>query len=116
MTTYGKQLLEDLKQEFGLGHFEGRGWRGFHHHASLCIAAYGFLVAQRLIQGGSKKTLRSAIHLPYPRITCHAGPQRAQRHVADSITTLRWRIAAYIARRLQRCPFCSASNTDLLTQ
>jgi len=46
---------QDLKQEFGLGHFEGRGWRGFHHHASLCIAAYGFLVAQRLIQGGSKK-------------------------------------------------------------
>jgi SRSO17 transposase len=26
----------------GLGHFEGRGWRGFHHHATLCIAAYGF--------------------------------------------------------------------------
>jgi SRSO17 transposase len=32
---------QDLKQEFGLGHFEGRGWCGFHHHASLCIAAYG---------------------------------------------------------------------------
>ena len=37
----------DLKQEIGLGHFEGRGWRGFHHHASLCIAAYGFLVSER---------------------------------------------------------------------
>lgn len=37
----------DLKQEVGLGHFEGRGWRGFHHHASLCIAAYGFLVSER---------------------------------------------------------------------
>ena len=35
---------EELKQELGLGHFEGRGWRGFHHHATLCIAAYGFLV------------------------------------------------------------------------
>lgn len=51
---------QDLKQEFGLGHFEGRGWRGFHH-ATLCIAAY-------------------------------------------------------IARRLQRCPFCSAANANLLTQ
>ena len=30
---------EELKQELGLGHFEGRNWRGFHHHASLCIAA-----------------------------------------------------------------------------
>jgi hypothetical protein len=38
---------QELKQELGLGHFEGRGWRGFHHHASLCIAAYGFLIAER---------------------------------------------------------------------
>ncbi|HUQ95142.1 MAG TPA: transposase, partial [Bryobacteraceae bacterium] len=38
---------QELKQELGLGHFEGRNWRGFHHHATLCIAAYGFLVAER---------------------------------------------------------------------
>lgn len=37
----------ELKQEVGLGHFEGRGWRGFHHHASLCIAAYGFLISEK---------------------------------------------------------------------
>jgi len=37
----------ELKQEVGLGHFEGRRWRGFHHHASLCIAAYGFLISER---------------------------------------------------------------------
>jgi SRSO17 transposase len=49
---------QELKQDFGLGHYEGRGWRGFHHHASLCIAAYGFLMADRLIAdkpvGGKK--------------------------------------------------------------
>ncbi len=38
---------QDLKQEVGLGHFEGRRWRGFHHHATLCIAAYGFLISER---------------------------------------------------------------------
>jgi SRSO17 transposase len=37
----------ELKQEIGLGHYEGRGWRGFHHHATLCIAAYGFLIRER---------------------------------------------------------------------
>ena len=46
---------QELKQEFGLSHYEGRGWLGFHHHATLCIAVYAFLVAQRLSQGGSKK-------------------------------------------------------------
>jgi len=38
---------QELKKEVGLGHFEGRGWRGFHHHATLCIAAYGFLISER---------------------------------------------------------------------
>lgn len=39
---------EELKSELGLSHYEGRNWRGFHHHATLCIAAYGFLMLQRL--------------------------------------------------------------------
>ena len=58
-TAKARWLIErdyqELKQEFGLGHYEGRGWRGFHHHATLCIAAYGFLLDQRLKGGGSKK-------------------------------------------------------------
>ncbi|MFH1724294.1 MAG: IS701 family transposase [Elusimicrobiota bacterium] len=48
---------QELKQELGLGHYEGRGWRGFHHHATLTIAAYGFLAAQRLSSGGVKKNI-----------------------------------------------------------
>jgi len=57
---------QELKQEFGLSHYEGRGWRGFHHHATLCIAAYGFLLADRLRHGGFKKnsTRSKAPRLP----------------------------------------------------
>lgn len=47
----------ELKQELGLGHYEGRNWRGFHHHASLCIAAYGFLLLERL-RCGKKNRVR----------------------------------------------------------
>jgi SRSO17 transposase len=46
---------QELKQEFGLGHYEGRGWVGFHHHATLAIAVYGFLVAERLRTGRDVK-------------------------------------------------------------
>jgi SRSO17 transposase len=57
---------QELKQELGLGHYEGRGWRGFHHHASLCIAAYGFLVAERvrIPPSGSPGPKLKAIDLP----------------------------------------------------
>jgi len=46
---------QELKQEFGLDNFEGRNWRGFHHHATLCIAAYAFLIGERLAQGPDTK-------------------------------------------------------------
>ncbi len=40
---------QELKQEIGLDHFEGRGWLGFHHHASLCAVAHAFLALQRAL-------------------------------------------------------------------
>jgi SRSO17 transposase len=46
----------ELKQEVGLGHYESGGWRGFHHHATLCIAAYGFLISE-------KETIPLAAHI-----------------------------------------------------
>lgn len=56
----------ELKQELGLNHYEGRGWRSFHHHASLCIAAYGYLIKERLalppsgkVQPGPKRKKRA---------------------------------------------------------
>jgi SRSO17 transposase len=57
--------FQELKQELGLGHYEGRNWRGFHHHASLCIAAYGFLMACRLgRRRGSKKNTAALLQFP----------------------------------------------------
>ena len=56
---------QDLKQEVGLGHFEGRGWRGFHHHATMCIAAYGFLISERGAFSPSEARCKIAIPQPY---------------------------------------------------
>jgi SRSO17 transposase len=57
---------QDLKQELGLGHYEGRNWRGFHHHASLCIAAYGFLIAERCLFPPLQRFIRRRIATPAP--------------------------------------------------
>jgi len=54
----------ELKQEIGLGHFEGRGWRGFHHHATLCIAAYAFLVSERAAFPPSQARCGAIIEVP----------------------------------------------------
>jgi SRSO17 transposase len=68
---------EELKQELGLGHFEGRGWRGFHHHATLCIAAYGFLIAERSRFSPSVRV--GALKLPIPKIPAKFYPRGAAR-------------------------------------
>jgi SRSO17 transposase len=57
---------QELKQELGLGHFEGRSWRGFHHHATLCLAAYGFLVSER--NRFSPSAHIGTLELPVPEI------------------------------------------------
>ena len=107
---------QDLKQEVGLGHFEGRGWRGFHHHATLCIAAYGFpdlrtgddsplasIFPQRL---GRARSLSppalsdnyqprgsvAACRTAHPKLDCNDASTADRRH----------------RRRLPRCPCCAA--------
>ena len=88
---------QELKQEVGLGHFEGRGWRGFHHHATLCIAAYGFLISERATISpsanrssktvpesalpGSYRPRGSAIatRTPHPKLDCNHAPTHHRR-------------------------------------
>jgi hypothetical protein len=64
---------QELKQELGLGHYEGRGWRGFHHHATLCIAAYGFLVAKRSRFSPSARA--GQVDLPVPEMPLKFRPR-----------------------------------------
>ena len=54
----------DLKQEAGLGHYEGRSWRGFHHHATLCIASYAFLVSERAAFSPSEPHTNWHVEIP----------------------------------------------------
>jgi SRSO17 transposase len=53
-----EQAHQQLKEELGLDHFEGRSWRGLHRHALLTLIAYLFLQHLRLraAAGGKKKS------------------------------------------------------------
>jgi SRSO17 transposase len=73
-SAMGRWMIErdyqELKSELGLSHYEGRNWRGFHHHATLCIAAYGFLMLERL-RGKEHRSIQTTFptqRLPAPRV------------------------------------------------
>ena len=108
---------QELKQEIGLGHYEGRGWRGFHHHATLCIAAYGFLVSEsgsRFPPQRLATRARSSKRLAYPRVIDPAAPPlRPERHVANSITTVRSPRPRHCSQ-LPRCPCCQRQKRPIL--
>ena len=43
-----ERMYEDLKGELGLDHFEGRSFPGWHHHVSVVLCCYAFVVAERV--------------------------------------------------------------------
>jgi SRSO17 transposase len=51
---------QEMKQELGLDHFEGRTWRGFHHHATLCALAHGFLALRRALSPPEQREVDAA--------------------------------------------------------
>jgi SRSO17 transposase len=67
-----EQMHQQMKGELGLGHFEGRSWRGLHHHALLCQLAFAFL--QHLRLGGEKR--------PHPARARAAAAAEPARHPA----------------------------------
>lgn len=57
-----EQAHQQLKEELGLDHFEGRSWAGLHRHALMTMIAYAFLQTRRLAQAGRKKEARARHH------------------------------------------------------
>ncbi|MDB5713645.1 MAG: family transposase [Sphingomonadales bacterium] len=63
-----EQAHQQLKEELGLDHFEGRSWTGLHRHALMTMIAYTFLQSRRLTAAGRKKKSRGTA-----ATTDHAG-------------------------------------------
>src|SRR5438105_14689850 len=55
-----EQAYQQMKEELGLDHFEGRSWQGLHRHALMTMIAYAFLQRRRLVAAGRKKKNRRA--------------------------------------------------------
>jgi SRSO17 transposase len=112
---------QDLKQELGLGHYEGRGWRGFHHHASLSIAAYGFLVAERLAADepvGAKKNfvIRQVPDLPADYVPRGSPARAAPRVKLDRHHSLRTEPSSDRSTRTTSTSRPKKRNKILVTQ
>lgn len=83
-----EQAHQQLKEELGLDHFEGRSWTGLHRHALMTMIAYAFLQSRRLQAAGRKKRIPG----PPPQPTMPA---------------IRQAILDIFARpTLRRCPHC----------
>ncbi len=99
---------QDLKQEFGLDHYEGRGWRGFHHHATLTIAAYGFLISERLRSGRHRPQKNSALR-SLPALSKDYIPRGSPARAAP-----RRRLARNAAARTERATPRSTASVPVL--
>jgi SRSO17 transposase len=81
---------QEMKGELGLDHFEGRTWRGFHHHATLCAVAHGFLALRRALFPPEQSEMDSADGAP----PSAADPADAHRLVSPVRKTGRPALAA----------------------
>lgn len=103
---------EELKSEVGLDHFEGRSWRGFHHHAALCVAAYGFLIRERAaLPPSASESLEEPSVSDRDRSRCAANPPRAPRRTLD-----RHNEAKAQCRARQKAPSMSVSPLNRIRE
>lgn len=75
---------QTLKRDFGLDHYEGRGWRGFHHHAVLCIASYGFALAEGF---AARRAVLEPVNCMHREPERFQWPIHAERGAHESNTT-----------------------------
>ena len=92
-----ERVYEEMKGELGLDHFEGRSFRGWHHHVSVVLCCYAFIVAERV---------RHFPPRPDGPVELVRSNARPERHFADSFSTARLAIARVLAHWLPRCPTC----------
>jgi hypothetical protein len=81
-------LLDSCRIHATRRHYEGRGWRGFHHHATLCVAAHAFLIAERArippsVAGGAADKCATAGVPQNRQPRGAAGPSRTTRRQLD---------------------------------
>jgi SRSO17 transposase len=81
-----EQAHQQLKEELGLDHFEGRSWQGLHRHALMTMIAYAFLQHRRLAAGREKKNRRSTASTQSAR--------RAPRHRQSRLSTATAKVSA----------------------
>jgi SRSO17 transposase len=106
---------QDLKRDLGLGHYEGRGWQGFHHHASLSIAAYGLLTTQRLNHPDEQAGKKNAAFREEPALPTHYKPRGSPPHAAprplvDNVFTAAYRSS--LARNPSKMSLLRASQPE----
>jgi hypothetical protein len=99
-----ERVYQDMKEELGLDHFEGRRFRGWHHDVSVAIVCYAFLVAERPRRFPPLES-RSAER------RCDS-ESRPERHFRDLLITIRLAFARATRRWLPRCPACLSTWTD----
>ena len=97
-----ERVYEELKGELGLDHFEGRSFAGWHHHISVVLCCFAFVVAERVQHfppsQGRQDTDRSAP----PRGLSGTSPTPSSRRGSPS--------PVYLTSWLPRCPCCHRDN------
>ena len=80
-----EQAHQQLKEELGLDHFEGRSWRGLHRHALMAMIAYAYLQSRRLAEASGGKRIRLGPPRPtLPAIRRASSPFSLARHPIDA--------------------------------